>query len=52
MSKGRPLSVLRVRDEPFFLTGRGLAVVCEPVDGDLRFFLPATVTIPSGPGGA
>jgi hypothetical protein len=45
------LSVLRVRNEPFFLTGRGLAVVCEPVDGDVRLFLPATVTIPGGPDG-
>ena len=50
--QGEGRATLRVRDEPFFITGRGLAVVCELVDGAL-FFGPhgATVAFPDGAGG-
>lgn len=46
-------ATLRVRDEPFFITGRGLVVVCEHVEGAL-YIGPheATVEIPDGAGGA
>ncbi len=42
---------LRVRGEPFFITGRGLGVIGYPVDCSLRFAQPVTVAIPGGPDG-
>ena len=42
--------VLRVREKPFFLTSRGVAVICEVVDGDVQFGLSAVATFPGGAG--
>ena len=44
-------ATLRVRNPPFYLTNRGVAVICEVVDGEVRFGLPATVTITDDEGG-
>jgi hypothetical protein len=44
-------TILRVRGEPFFITGRGLAVTCEFEAGEARLGFPATATIEI-PGGA
>lgn len=44
-------ATLRVRDEPFFLTGRGLAFTCEFVEGQLRIGSATAVTLgPAGDG--
>lgn len=49
--RGEARATLRVLDEPFFITGRGLVVVCECVSADGPVGLPATATIPLGSGG-
>ena len=44
-------ATFRVRDEPFFITGRGLAVICEFVDGEFSYASPMTVSLDGGPNG-
>lgn len=44
-------ATFRVRDEPCFITGRGLAVICELVDGEFSYFMRVTVTIDGDPTG-
>ena len=45
-------ATFRVRDEPCFITGRGLAVICELVDGEFAYSSPVTVTLEGVPSGA
>lgn len=44
-------ATFRVRDEPFFITGRGLAVICDPVDGEFSYASPVTVSLNGGTSG-
>jgi hypothetical protein len=41
-------ATFRVRGEPFFITDRGLAVICELVDGEFSYASPVTVTLDGG----
>ena len=45
-------ATLRVHSDPFFLTDRGLSVICELVEGDVRLGATVTVAVPGGPGAA
>ena len=44
-------ATFRVRDEPCFITGRGLAVICEFVDGEFSYASPVTVMLDGDPSG-
>ena len=45
-------ATFRVRSGPFFITGRGLAVICELVDGTARYGAAVDVELPIDSGGA
>jgi hypothetical protein len=49
---GKPLqATFRVCDEPFFITGRGLAVMCDLVEGEFSYSAPVTISLDGGPNG-